>query len=125
MTSQSPVQYIFRFRLQHPFVSFIIFIMDHILGQSLALKLFCLMDHIHDQLTQLLRNENTLFKFFLIFLIVVHIYRCRSIRKQPSRGQLCSLYIFEISSFLYLLTSLCFIELLNLPNRDLEAAHPT
>jgi len=29
------------------------------------------MDYIHDQLTQLLQNENTLFKFFLVFFIMV------------------------------------------------------
>ena len=39
-----------------------------LLQSCLALNLFCFMDYIHDQLTQLLQNETTLFKNFLVFV---------------------------------------------------------
>jgi len=60
----------------------------------LALILFCFMDYIYDQLTQLLQNETTLFKiflvfvFFFVFFIVAHTYHRRSIRKQPPSSRL-------------------------------------
>jgi len=87
-------------------------------GFPVALNLFRLVDYVHDQLTQLLRNENALFMlifllafaFFFAFFIVARIYRRRSIKKQRLRGQFCSLYIskshlFRIFSHLFVLQS--------------------
>ena len=93
---------------------------------SSTFNLFCLMDYIHNQLTQLLQHETTLFTFFLVFavFVVFFIGTChhKLTRKQLPSTKLSSLYVFHSHLFFIFFSSFC---LTDLPNKDIEMAHPT
>ena len=79
--------------------------------QLLMIDLFCFMDYIHEQLTQLL--QCTSFKiflvlmFFFLFFVVAYTYHCRSIKKQPPSNQYYR-YFLNLIFFVSFLISLSY-----------------
>ena len=77
----------------------------------LAFGLFCFMDYIHEQLTQLLQITSfqifLVFAFFSVFFIVAHTYHCKSTKKQPpsswSSRYILKSHLFCIFSHLFVL----------------------
>jgi len=69
---------------------------------SSTFNLFCLMDYIHNQLTQLLQHETTLFTFFLVFAVFYWYLLSQIDQETTAKHQVVQLVCFLLSSFFHI-----------------------